>query len=341
MTGAKKFSRLLRALAQKDTKVVVSLGGGGVRMFAHVAFFEFLESVGAQKHIAEVWGTSGGAIIGMLYSMGISPAELKETALKIYRQQHPIPRIPSTLRMGFKVVKDFFMPMNGRRGMRRFHDFQIALHKIVAKSLKKNDLQYPFYCTAFNLESSETDILTPLPIPPALRSDGMYQLPPLEAVAASSAVPVVFVPKVIEDSRGKRVYVDGALVEEVPTASVYKKWLKDRELGLEKKRRLLVVTVNLHPPFASMGMLDHWILRHLPGYEYLLLSLNCADFMKQARTQAQKKILMEDPKVELWDINLDMSTRGMMNLDLIPQIFEVAERSFPQQFEKINDSLLG
>jgi hypothetical protein len=183
--------------------------------------------------------------------------------------------------------------------------------------------------------------LTPLSIPPALRNDGIHHLEPLDAVAASSAVPVLFLPKVIEDARGKTTYVDGAMVEDVPTASVYKKWLRDRELGLEKKRRLLVMTVNLHPPFAKMGLLDNWMLRRLPSYEYLLLSINCADFMKRARTDAQKKLLMEDPNVELWDLHLEMSTPGMMNLDLIPEVLEAAEKSFPQQFAKINDSLLG
>jgi len=337
----KPFSRLLRALSQKDTKVVVSLGGGGVRMFAHAAFFQFLESLGAEKYIAEVWGTSGGAIIGMLYSMGMSSAELKETALQVYRKQSPLRRLPSPIWMKLKLLKDFFLPFKRKGGMKRFHDFQLGLQRVVARSFKKRAPKYPFYCTAFNLESSETEILTPFPVPAPLRSDGVHQMPPLEAVAASCAVPVVFLPKVVRDGQGKRTYVDGALVEEVPTTSIYRKWLRDRELGLERRSRMLVMAVNLHPPFASMGLFNHWILRHLPGYEYLLLTLNCADFMKQARNQAQKKILMEDPKVELWELHLNMSTKGMMNLDLIPEVFDAAEKSFPEQFAKIDNSLLG
>ncbi len=337
----KPFSRLVRSLSQRDTRVVVSLGGGGVRMFAHAAVLAFLETLGVQQYISEIWGASGGAIIGMLYSRGQSPAEIKAEALAIFQRQHPMPRLPSRFTLTRRMNLDLFRQIHKKQGMKAYHDFQIALLKIVAKNLKENPPRCDFYCTAYNLETHDNDILTPNELPKGRFAEGIYQTDPLEAVAASSAIPIVFQPKVIEDKFGKRTYLDGAMIEEVPTLSVYKKWIRDRELGMERRRRLLLISVNLQSTFTSMGLLENPLARRLPGYEYLLLSINCADFMKAARNQAQKRILMEDPNVELWELNLEMPGSGVLNLDLIPQVLEIAEKSFPEQFAQINRSLLG
>ncbi|MCE9624782.1 MAG: patatin-like phospholipase family protein, partial [Deltaproteobacteria bacterium] len=61
-----------------NTKVVLALGGGGVRMFAHAVVFEFLEKIGVSQYLSEVWGASGGALMAFAYSLGLTPKEMKE-----------------------------------------------------------------------------------------------------------------------------------------------------------------------------------------------------------------------------------------------------------------------
>lgn len=337
---SKRFNRIRRSLSQKDTKVVVSLGGGGVRMFAHGVFLQLWEDLGAHDLTAEIWGASAGAIIGMLYSQGCTPQEIKEEGLNLYRKQHPMPVLPSRLRMAANLIKDAFLPLERRGGMKVFHDFQTALLNVVERNLKKGPPRIPFYSLAYNVENQDNETLTPCEVPPGANQHGLYQVSPLDAVAASSAIPILFQPIIIQHSSTKQTYLDGAMVEEVPTVSIYKKWMRDRELGLEKRRRLIVVGVNLHPGFTAMNLLENKYLRRLPGYEYLLLSLNVGDYLKDARNRAQKKLLTDDPNVELWELNLEMPASGMLNLDLIPQILEVAEKSFPPQLQAINRSLL-
>jgi predicted acylesterase/phospholipase RssA len=46
-------------------------------MFAHISVLRFLEKLGAYKHIAEIWGASGGAVVSLLYSMGLDSDALQ------------------------------------------------------------------------------------------------------------------------------------------------------------------------------------------------------------------------------------------------------------------------
>ena len=56
------------------------LGGGGVRGFAHIGVLKVLEEEGL--HPGLIVGTSMGAVIGALYSCGISAGQLEEMALR-------------------------------------------------------------------------------------------------------------------------------------------------------------------------------------------------------------------------------------------------------------------
>ena len=57
-------------------KVGLALGGGGVRGLAHVSVLEALDDLGVRPSI--IAGSSMGAIIGALYTSGMSGREIKE-----------------------------------------------------------------------------------------------------------------------------------------------------------------------------------------------------------------------------------------------------------------------
>lgn len=341
LSPSKRYSKLLRILSQKDTKVVVSLGGGGVRIFAHPSALRFLESIGADKYITEIWGSGGGAIIGLLYSVGLPPTRIEEEGDKFFHSKNGSKIIPSFLSIAKRLVTEKFISEADAYIDKGFHDIQLVLQGLVSEALKRQKQRYPFYCLALNIETSQTDVLTPMRVPDNSYPGWIFQTNPLDAVVASSALPIVFVPKVIEDRHGKRIYADGALIEEVPTVSIYRKWLRDKELGIEKKKRLLIIGVNLNPPyFSSLGFLKNWLIQKLPGFQYMLMSMRCADYMRKARTEAQKKVVVEDPNVEMWDINLGLGGGGFLNVDLIPKVIQTAQNTFPNQFSKINNSLI-
>ena len=71
---------VLPSLAAQRKKVGVVLGGGGAKGVAHIGVLKVLEEAGIP--IDYVAGTSMGAIVGGLYSIGYTPAEIDTMVLE-------------------------------------------------------------------------------------------------------------------------------------------------------------------------------------------------------------------------------------------------------------------
>lgn len=336
-----RHSRLIRSISQKDTKVVLSLGGGGMRMFAHTAAFRFIERLGMERQIDEIWGSSGGAIIGLYYSRGMEPDEIITESKQLINPSMSLRLTPTPFEVIKNVLRDLIFGIQKEKSLEGFVDIQNTFREMMRSALSHKKAVYPLYCLAYNMKYNRTDVLSAQPIPKGLYGDFIYETNPLDAVIASSAIPILFVPKIISDKNGRRTYVDGATNEEVPTVSIYKKWLRDKEIGLETHKRILVISVDLHPDIATIGILEHPLIQRIPAYKYIMMLIKLSDLMRKARINEQKRILMNDPNVEIWDINFRFPGYGLMNVEAIPEIIRKAEHSFPQQFAKINDSLLG
>ncbi|MFO1463491.1 MAG: patatin-like phospholipase family protein [bacterium] len=334
------FRPLLQSFHQPDTKVVLALGGGGVRMFAHSAVFDFLATLGVQGRVSEVWGASGGAIMGYLFSLGMSPQEIKEIGTVAFRGGI-IPPLPTFFSLAKKLFFDLFNASKPSESLKVFRDYQNHLFQFLGDLSKGKSPKLRLFCTGFNLATQENEVLGPEASHDPYAEDKAYPTSALDAVRASSAVPVLFEPMTIQDEYGARQYIDGALIEDVPTQSVYKKWLRDKELGLDTNRHLLVIAVNLFPSsFLSASFLQSKRLMRIPGYAHLLMSLNCAEYMRVAATKAQKKLLQQDPNVELWDLNITIPNGNLLNLDLIPAVLETAEKNVPIEFGRICERLI-
>jgi len=336
----RRFSHLLRSLSQEDTKVVLSFGGGGIRMFAHLSVLRFLEKLGAESYISEIWGASGGAIIGLAYARGISPDAFFEKAMELGKTRS-FKISPSLFSVAKSLAFETLSFTSGPKIMKGFHNIQEGLQLLVGHALKTGKEKYPCYFLVYNLETNRTEVLTPEPVVPKNLYPGwLFHADPMDAIIASSSVPILFVPKVIDDTNGRRVYADGSTAEEIPTISIYKKWCRDKEVGLEKRKRLLVIAVDLHSDFTSLGFVGNWLLQRIPAFQYLEMTIRLTDLVRKSRIEDQKRVLTEDPNVELWELDLNLPGGGLLNVKLIPRIIELAEKSFPEQFAKINDAML-
>jgi len=335
-----RFKPLLRSMRQRSTKVVLTLGGGGVRMFAHAVVLDFLEKIGAVEYLSEIWGASGGAIIGYCYSRGMTPKQIQEIGTVAFRGGI-VPYLPGYLTFLKRIFIDVFSKSKESASLQVFRAYQRGLRAYLETTPKELQRKLKFYCTAFNLETQENDILSPDTEHDPNATEKTYRVGGVDAVMASSAFPVLFEPVSVEDEFGGRRYIDGGLIEDVPTQSVYKKWLRGKELGTETSRNLLVIAVNLYPSsLVAPNILQSKRLKLIPGYPHLLMSLNCAEYMRESATKAQKKMLRGDPNVDLWDINLTVPSGSLLNLDLIPRALETAERSVPEEFSRIIDKLI-
>jgi NTE family protein len=192
------FSRTMHWLARDiaGLKVGVALGSGGARGFAHVGAFKFLEEHDIPNDYLS--GTSMGSIIGAPRALGMDVAQGQETMLRFHQ------KFTNLLRPTWSLMTSLLSP----KGV------EDALRELVGDATFE-ELPVPFAVVAADLETSRPIVFTEGSLADALR--------------ASSAIPLVFPPKVI----GKLRLVDGALLNPVPTQPV-------RDLGAD-----VVIAVDL------------------------------------------------------------------------------------------------
>lgn len=175
--GQADIARLARLVSGNARGLV--LAGGGARGLAHLGALRALKESGHQFDC--VGGTSIGAIIGAGVAAGWSLDEMTEVYRRAFVQGRPL--------------SDWTLPVvaltRGRRAA--------SMLRRAFGALEIEDLQLPFFCVAT-----------------CLSGDGMVvqrQGPLWMWLRASSAIPGVLPPVL---HRG-RVYVDGALVDNLPT----------------------------------------------------------------------------------------------------------------------------
>ncbi len=158
-------------------RVVLVLGSGGARGFAHVGVIKALE----ENHIPidMIVGTSAGSIIGALYADQPSSNSLRELLLATPRNDV----------IDFSLMNLTQGPISGN-GLQNF-----LVHHLKAK--KFEDLQIPFIAVATDLDSGKMHVFESGPIAPA--------------VNASSAVPFFFRPVKLYG----KTFVDGGLIDPV------------------------------------------------------------------------------------------------------------------------------
>ena len=162
--------------APVPVKIGLALGGGAARGFAHIGVIKALEAQGIVPDI--VVGTSAGAVVGALYSSGLSGFELQKVAMDIEEGQ----------------IGDWSLP---DRGVFKGEALQNFVNRAVGnRPLEK--LPRSFAVVSTDLKSGESVLFR-------TGNTGM-------AVRASSAVPGVFQPVNING----RDYVDGGLVSPIP-----------------------------------------------------------------------------------------------------------------------------
>src|SRR5262245_150504 len=77
-----RFSSLRRMATDPGTRLVVSMGGGGVpSLSGNAALALLLEELGLREHVEEVWGTSGGAIVAGAWASGTHAPRIREILL--------------------------------------------------------------------------------------------------------------------------------------------------------------------------------------------------------------------------------------------------------------------
>ncbi len=169
---------------RREMKVGIAMGGGGARGLAHIGVLKALQEENVP--IDMIAGTSVGALIGGLFSAGISTVEMEEMSSEI----------------GWSALTNY-----SRLSLFRLlvmeqqlstHNMEVYLRKHIG-DIRFDQLRIPFACVATDLQTGERVVFR----------EGSVAL----AARASSTIPGLFEPVLFRH----RYLVDGGLVSNIPT----------------------------------------------------------------------------------------------------------------------------
>ncbi len=220
-------------------RIGLALSGGGARGFAHIGILKTIDSLGLP--VDYIAGTSMGGLIGALYAIGYSGAELERIALEtnwnqlfsdqLPRNILPYPEKKETdkyqLVLGLKN-REIQLPSGLIRGQKITQ--MLSRLTYAFQNVKDFDrLPIPFRCVAIDLISSRKVVLSKGSLSKAMR--------------ATMSLPTIFYPV----SWGDSLLIDGGMMDNLPVDVV-------REMGAN-----IVIAVNVGEPQKSKEELNNII----------------------------------------------------------------------------------
>jgi|GEM_PF-209262 len=203
-----------REVEEKPLKVGLALSGGGAKGLAHVGVLRELEKANVQ--IDYITGTSVGAIVGAMYSIGYTPDEIEDylksvnwnNLLNEYRNFREIP-----LERKFNSF-DYMITLR----------YDKKFNFSIPKSLGDSEITY-FQLKKIFKDVIDIDDFDQLPIPLRVvatdlntgRGTVFRRGDLARVIAASSAIPAIFDPVEIDN----RLYVDGLISQNFPVQEAF------------------------------------------------------------------------------------------------------------------------
>ena len=221
---------LLGGPAFSRPRVGLALSGGGARGLAHIGVLKVIEEAGLPVDV--VAGTSMGGIVGALYSIGYTPAEIERIVTsadwsdllsdRLERGELPMKNRKKDDRylLSFPVVQGRVkLPVGLISGQRIYNMFvRLAWPVLEVNDFKK--FPRPFACVATDIVNGTAVVLDHGYLPDAMR--------------ASMSVPSIFIPVRL----GDRVLVDGGIVRNLPAEDA-KNLGADIVIGVDVGEKLL------------------------------------------------------------------------------------------------------
>ncbi len=334
-----RFPRLIKLMTDPETRFVVSLGGGGLRMFAHPSIFKLIEAMGAKDAIEEIWGCSGGAIAGMAYALGADHKILEQEGYDLYHRKYDLRLSPSAPSVIKNLLINRMLPGTSI-SLQGFVDIQSAMQESLARTVRYHKPALPVYAIAYNMDTKRNEVLTSAKVNARAYEGFIKHTTPINAVLASSAIPIMFVPRVIKRGQNAHTYIDGSIFEEVPIASVYHKWHLDRKFKLTKKKKLFILAVNLFPYLSTWKFFGHFLMKYIPVLELVSVLTRLTDLARRQRIDDQMRVINTDPHAFVAEVNLPRLSRfNFLDPQIIPTVIEKARGTFFDQLLKIEAEL--
>jgi len=170
-------------MQEAEYNIGLVLSGGGARGFAHIGLMQALNEAGIFPDV--ISGTSAGAIVGVLYADGYTPAEIMKILISNSRLHYIRPTVP---REGLLQISGIV---------------RILRDNLRAKTFE--DLKIPMFATATDMNNGKIVYF----------SSGDLQ----NVIIASASIPVLFKPVMINNIQ----YVDGGVLDNLPIKPIENK----------------------------------------------------------------------------------------------------------------------
>ena len=170
-------------------RIVLVLGGGGMRGMAHIGVLRAMRTLGIQYDA--IVGTSIGALVGAMAAGGMSIEEILDVINQVQKGDY----------FRLNMLK---LMLKGTRAssMYQGETFRARLEEILPK-VALNETAVPFYCNAVRLETGGSVFWG---------TRGFDQISLVDAVYSSCALPAIFEPLEWQGNN----YMDGGIVDPVP-----------------------------------------------------------------------------------------------------------------------------
>lgn len=166
--------------SEKKYRLGLALSGGGAKGFAHIGAIKAMEEEGLFPDV--ISGTSAGAVVGAMYSAGISPEDM----IKLFMKHE---------------VTDFLRFTLPNKSFLKYDGFAKFLRDVIPVKTFE-ELKIPLHVIATDFDNGKFVDFTSGELVPR--------------VMASCTLPVVFTPLKIEGVR----YVDGGLFKNLPVSPI-------------------------------------------------------------------------------------------------------------------------
>ncbi len=247
----------VRAFDPSRLSVALVFSGGSLRGFAHIGVLQALDELGVAPDL--VVGTSAGSLVGAGYAAGLSAGQI-EIAMRA---------------LDWSVISDWTLPqlgqpiLKGELGLVRGQRLQQFADTLTDHQLIEA-LPRRLAVVATDLQSGAPTVFT-------AGSVGL-------AVRASSAIPGVFVPPVIDGRR----YIDGQVSSPLPVMAA-------RALGADV---VIAVDVTYPPEDAAIATLPDVVFQAfmIASQRLVKAELQGADLVIRPRIPPSNQLGMEDRK---------------------------------------------
>jgi NTE family protein len=289
----------------KTEKLGLVLSGGGAKGLAHIGVLKVLEEEGIEPQF--ITGTSMGSIIGGLYAIGYTAADLEKVAHdvpwleyfddEVSRNAQPIEAKEESEKYQFS-----FPVVNGKiqfpKGFIQGSKMSMLLSQLtlpVHQIENFDDFFIPFRCVATDLLTGEGYVFDKGFLP--------------DAMCASSCIPTVFEPRVI----GDKTLIDGMFVRNLPVEDCI-------NMGATK-----TIAIDVGAPLATLD--------ELTSFVGVLGQTTSFGMVKSTEEQQEKADLLIMPELK------NMGSLDFSNVDSLISRGERAARAMLPQIRALKKQL--